>query len=962
MAIIQFSNGAKVNFNGTPTAQDVEEVARQLGLSGTPTSTKAPNLMDRLSGAVSGGIQAFQNLPGIKQAGQLGGKVVGGLSGEIGAAVAEIGTPIANLAQGKPLFQNIEKNVARQRQMGQELGQTIGEQGVTSAPLGGLGRIPNAIIAGTQLYEGVKTGAEGLREGNKLKVLEGAGQTAMGAVGAKYAFAKGKQGAFINPDAVKQVKSEIKFLKGSPSLSAAKNKAAQIYRDVLRPTVGEVKNFEVRNKKDMNNAYGLMAERKVQVQKGADNKLDTKGAADQLRGEIDKPYEMMQEALKSKPDQTFDLNVLKEKVKARIDEGKEAAIVKNQKKADVDEFLDAEIEARGIPEGEPALVSGQDYNSIKQGAWKMGYNLMKPTANKTARLIGHEISTDIKSTYKGTPVEPLNQYLATLQDAIQLLENAHGRVIKGGRLDQRLAGMTGAIIGATTKVPVVGPVIGEMAGRGLYNYRTNPERLTNRASNLLSNARKSATEKLPGSILERLSKTKPGLTIEKVNGQSIQKAKQSGQSFDDVLDLDFNKTVDSLAVIDGVSLPKKIIELGEPKHYKISETNTHEIIKGDYRQLTSYSKKGLFGDEALWSGDWTETPVEAIYALNKNTKEIKPVFIKLLKSSDNAREGWYLHPSIMENINTGAVGQFKNINGMMDADISSLKSAMQSIGLDLNDTGIGVFIEAESKNIPLNKIFKNEFKQLQTNSQLKAEWDAVIGKTNRDAWLKKFDIKNEQIQGDKSGKIFDAYYDAVTKNEPLFKDGLAQAASKVGGEYLYRMKSPESLKVKMSRKTQYTLGKVGDALGGVLIADDADAALAAAKSNFNITKIADNRAKPNFMGYKGVHLDVEMSNGQLTEVQIHSKKGVYRKEEAHKIYDKWKKYIENAMEEDVEKVLNKIPESVQAEFLADVKYAQDIYAGRIPVPQEIIEFIDSRIFRSPRSPLFPAGRKSPPPS
>ena len=38
MAVIQFENGIKVNFNGTPTQQDVEEVANHLNSQGKPQS------------------------------------------------------------------------------------------------------------------------------------------------------------------------------------------------------------------------------------------------------------------------------------------------------------------------------------------------------------------------------------------------------------------------------------------------------------------------------------------------------------------------------------------------------------------------------------------------------------------------------------------------------------------------------------------------------------------------------------------------------------------------------------------------------------------------------------------------------------------------------------------------------------------------------------------------------------
>lgn len=48
MSTITFENGVRVNFNGTPTSQDVEEVARQLGISGGPfKETDNRDLLDK---------------------------------------------------------------------------------------------------------------------------------------------------------------------------------------------------------------------------------------------------------------------------------------------------------------------------------------------------------------------------------------------------------------------------------------------------------------------------------------------------------------------------------------------------------------------------------------------------------------------------------------------------------------------------------------------------------------------------------------------------------------------------------------------------------------------------------------------------------------------------------------------------------------------------------------------------
>lgn len=69
MATIQFSNGTKVQFNGNPTQADIEEIASQMGLSQTPTTTPQDNRYNatfRATGQETGvqaGLKAAGNLP-----------------------------------------------------------------------------------------------------------------------------------------------------------------------------------------------------------------------------------------------------------------------------------------------------------------------------------------------------------------------------------------------------------------------------------------------------------------------------------------------------------------------------------------------------------------------------------------------------------------------------------------------------------------------------------------------------------------------------------------------------------------------------------------------------------------------------------------------------------------------------------------------------------------------------------
>jgi hypothetical protein len=74
MSTITFDNGMKVNFNGTPTQQDIEEVAGQLGLGAAPATSshtlhEAPalspiqDIADTTKRGLGAGIKAAGNLP-----------------------------------------------------------------------------------------------------------------------------------------------------------------------------------------------------------------------------------------------------------------------------------------------------------------------------------------------------------------------------------------------------------------------------------------------------------------------------------------------------------------------------------------------------------------------------------------------------------------------------------------------------------------------------------------------------------------------------------------------------------------------------------------------------------------------------------------------------------------------------------------------------------------------------------
>lgn len=114
---------------------------------------------------INGMWDAWTNMPGVKQAGNIVGKGVGGTvgvsGGIIGALVAALGQPIINAAKGKPLtdewWNSIKANAQKTAQFGYNTGSQGGAMAVQGAPLAALGAIPTLAMAGAQAAQGGQT-------------------------------------------------------------------------------------------------------------------------------------------------------------------------------------------------------------------------------------------------------------------------------------------------------------------------------------------------------------------------------------------------------------------------------------------------------------------------------------------------------------------------------------------------------------------------------------------------------------------------------------------------------------------------------------------------------------------------------------------------------------------------------------------------------------------------------------
>lgn len=180
----------------------------------------------------------------------------------------------------------------------------------------------------------------------------------------------------------------------------------------------------------------------------------------------------------------------------------------------------------------------------------------------------------------------------------------------------------------------------------------------------------------------------------------------------------------------------------------------------------------------------------------------------------------------------------------------------------------------------------------------------------------------------------------VKKSEPKFIETTEDLASDVGGEYTYRMKETIADKIER-RPEEFTLGQMDDVFGSTIITDKPDIVIAKAKTKYGVKKIDNFNETPTYLGYKGIHMDYELPSGQVGEIQIHTKQGLYKKETAHIYYERYRKFIEGA--KDFEEAYNKIPKELQSQFKKDVKTSNDIYNGIIPPDPVKIKYVDSII-------------------
>lgn len=270
----------------------------------------------------------------------------------------------------------------------------------------------------------------------------------------------------------KYTKSLPEYLVKSPE--KIMSEATRQYRNILKPTQGEVKNVEIRQGKDLNDFYKLAAEEGLIIKQSTDKKLDTLEAREMLQPKIDKIHNELNAILAKDQTKQFDLANIRSQAKAELRKSIRNDTEYKSAEKMVDEYIDDAIEARG------KLLNAKELNDFKQGMWSVSYDALKPNANKYARKIGHIAKETIEKAYPDENIKGLNELSGKYSTLSNLLENAQGRIIKGGRLGKYVAYGIGAA--TLAKIPLAGPAVGAYFGGKVADYLRSPERITKAVS------------------------------------------------------------------------------------------------------------------------------------------------------------------------------------------------------------------------------------------------------------------------------------------------------------------------------------------------------------------------------------------------------------------------------------------------------------------------------------------------
>ena len=526
MATITFENGKKVNFEGTPTQQDIEEVAQTLGI------TKKKSTLRKVGDFFTKGTQKFAETLGTAasvidpKTKKLREETIAKTNEQVdlllqqarketdkdkAKRILEATRKLAE-TEGVDIFNRPEYQKTAKQVLGEAL-----ETGLEIASFGtfGAGQIPTALKVlkpGQKILKstvsGAKVGAgfgglfgvsEALQQDKSGLQIAGAGLLGAGTGGLFGGLlggtvTGGTQGINAIISRASKLTNQGKKLLGE----AAYNKLLQTSRDLVKMSPTASKNEAKWNKNTpefLANEFiidekTLKPKSILQLIDSDGRRLENTEAINALRKKYNEESRAFNSLLKDSGEYVS-LNNFKTKSLNSLDDLKSRGTDYDDAVRQLNREINAyskNFKDRGIVDGDDLLIKIDDFNKIKSGLWAKTSNFNPNQADKllsdVSYRMGQTAKDMIEDTVQDTAVKKMNQRLGDFASAINVLEKAQGKVVPGGFFGRQLTRIAGTIAG--TPGGVAGSLLGNITGGVLADLAANPKIKTTLWSKIVS--------------------------------------------------------------------------------------------------------------------------------------------------------------------------------------------------------------------------------------------------------------------------------------------------------------------------------------------------------------------------------------------------------------------------------------------------------------------------------------------
>ena len=448
------------------------------------------NVFGKVADVINSGLDSYMSAPVIKQVGQVTGAAFAIPSAVIGGAVGAIGTPIKNVIQNKPVFQDFGKNVVDNAKKTGEFAYNIGSQ-APMAPIALAGKAVTLPLAYAQGVQGARDISTGYKTGDIPLMVQGGIEFGSAALGTRSSLktkglvvdksvmpgfeeAQKTKAAETMKSVLNQGKSEAKaeqrmILKQEKVTRSKQSEPAPVDTESVRPEVART-----------------LVDEGVKIEQNGEGKMDTTNARRRVQSSLDNVENELARELAKDPTPKHSSEELKKRAYDQINSREDmTATEKKGMRAEIDTLIGDEAQARGLKPTDDFLMNDEELHSFKRGVGRMAGDYSKPAgAQEVYRNLRNKAKTMIEEKNSSKIVEKLNKREGALIEADKALENAHGRAIRGGFFGKKFSQLIGTSVGSAAG-SVFGPfgaATGGVLGAGLsgagYEAYISPSRRT----------------------------------------------------------------------------------------------------------------------------------------------------------------------------------------------------------------------------------------------------------------------------------------------------------------------------------------------------------------------------------------------------------------------------------------------------------------------------------------------------